>query len=441
MTCAGTRVVQRAILVLPLALVIAIPEASAEVNRCATADTDIAFNGNDFVNFNGDTGWFPSGSPGQLRLTARVAGKTEVSSGYTATGCWGDGMKATLAPKAGSGNFEVAYGAELALYGRFHVSVIGLSLNWEGRIDIPYIPDDLLIADKQAFTPRLAATTASTLSDSTQPVNVISTNLLSQIVSLGGVSGGIYVSVKGSMTSTFKAAETTVLAQKIATTMDSATIAQPETGFHSTVAVPIEVKGVVRYAPKLTFATGLNIKLLGIQVLNWDIASLTMTLPALERTVAMAGPPASLELPEVDGLAEGARMDFSSGTTQVIHVKNTGGAELQLEPTDVPAGVTVSPLKIAAGAEGDLSVTASESAVAGGVVLTMATNDPDHPSMTIALDTTGGTDGGADDGVSDDDEGIPAGGCGCQSGRADGTLVLVFALGLVLFRRRRRTAA
>jgi MYXO-CTERM domain-containing protein len=436
MTCAGTRVVQRAILVLPLALAIAIPEASAEVNRCATADTDIAFNGNDFVNWSADTGWFPGGSPAQLKLTARVAGKTEVSSGYTATGCWGEKMEAKLAPKAGSGNFEVAYGAELALYGRIHVNVLFKDFDWEGRIDIPYIPDDLLIADTTTFTPRLAATTAATVTDSTQPVNVISTNLLSEIISLGGISGGIYVSVKGSMSSTFKAAETTVLAQKIATSMDIATIEQPDTGFHSTLAVPIDVKGVVRYAPKLTFAAGFNVKILGVQVVNWDVASITMALPALERTVAMAGPPASLELPEVDGLAEGARMDFSNGTTQVIHIKNTGGAELQLEPTDVPAGVTASPLTLAAGAEGDVSVTASESAVAGGVTLTMATNDPDHPSLVIALDTTGGTDGG--DGKSDDDEGIPSGGCGCQSGRADGTLLLAFALGLVLFRRRRR---
>ena len=330
----------------------------------------------------GDTGWFPSGFVAQLRLQAHVLGHTAVSAGYDAQGCWQDSMKGSLAGTAGSGYFDVSYGADLTLSARIHTSVLGKSINWEGDIPLPWIPSDLLIADTTAFDPRLATTVAAQVSDSTQPVNVLSTDVIGNFISIPGISGGLYVSVKGSMTSSFRAKTTRVAGTVVDALEDLVSIARPSAGFHSMLEMPVTVDGVVHYAPKLTFAAGFNVKILGIQVVNWDIASISMSLPAIDRNLRLDGAPAQLLLPEMDGVGEGARMDFAAANTQSLHVKNTGQGTLEVLPANVPAGITVSPLTLAPGTAGDLTVTAAAGALAAPANLSLQTNDPDRPRST-----------------------------------------------------------
>lgn len=420
-----------AVVAIPLALALAVPSARADVNRCAEAEADLSWTGNDITEIGGDTGWFPSGYVAQLRLQARVLGHTAVSAGYRAKGCWAEQMQASLTGAPGSGYFDVAYGADLSLRARIHTRVLFQDINWEGEIPLPWIPEDLLIAGTATFDPRLTTTTAASVTDTTDAVNVLSTDLISQFISLGGISGGLYVSVRGGMTTTYRAKSTMLSGTAVDAVADLVSLARPSTGFHSTLSVPVAVDGIVKYQPRLIFAAGFNVKIFGIQVVNWDIATVPMTLPSIERTLKLSGEPAVLLLPEVDGIGDGARMDFSAGNTQSLRVKNLGQGPLELAPASFPAGVTTTGLTLAAGAEGELRVTIVDGALASGsVALMIQTNDPDRPTVSVELGIqVGGTDPGEPPAF--DQEG------GCTTGSGQGAGLLVLALGFVLIRRRR----
>lgn len=419
--------------IVAIPLVLAAGPAAADPHRCATADTDLEYRGTDIPEFGGDTGWIPSGSPAQVRLAAHVEGHTAVSAGYEAKGCWQDGMKGSLSGRAGTGYLDVAYGADLSLKARIHTSIFGKSIDWEGNIPIPYIPSDLLIADTATFDPRLPTTVAATVSDTTQSVNVISTDVISSFISIPGISGGLHVSVRGSMTSTYRAKTTSFAGGTVDSLEDLVSIEKPGAGFHSTLDVPVSVDGIIHYAPKLTFAAGFDVTILGIKVVDWDIATVSMNLPALDRAVTLEGDPAVLSLPEMDGIGDGARMDFAAGATQSLHVKNIGQAPLELVPTNLPAGITAAAITLAPGAQGDLTVTAADGALAAPIDLAIQTNDPDRPTVSVEL---GVQNGGTDEGKEDGDVATPDGGCSTGSGQGAG--LILFALGFVAIRRRRR---
>jgi MYXO-CTERM domain-containing protein len=431
--------VQRShLLILPVALGIAIAPrvaAAEELTYCGQGDTELAFAGNDFVELSGDTGWFPANFVAQLRLTAKVAGHTNVTTGYRAKACWEDQMKASLEGISGAGYLDVAYGAELALYGRIHTTVLGYTINWEGQIPIPWIPEDLMIAGAGTFTPRLD-TGGVYVSDSTDPVTVLSTNLIAQYISLGGISGGLYVSVQGSMKSTYRASKVSFAGSSVDALTDLIDIAQPDGGFGSNLSLPVGVDGTVRYEPKLTFAAGLDVSIWGIRVVDWQFASVPMSLPAKDRAIKLMGGPASVGLPQLEGIGDGARMDFESASTQFLHVKNTGAGPLQLVPFGVPSGITVAPITLEADGQDDLRVSVSDGALSSGsTTLQFTTNDPDRPLVSVALGMhVGGTDPGTPPVIEAPEES----GCSAGRGHGQGLAGLVLVLGLVVRRRRRR---
>lgn len=424
--------VVRTLIVIPLVLAAGLSEATAgELDRSSAAETDLAWAANDFVELSGDTGWFPSGFVAQLRLTARVAGHTTVAAGYRASATWQDDMQATLAGVDDSGYLDVAYGAELALYGRIHTSVLGYDINWEGKIPIPWIPEDLMIAGAGSFTPRLD-TFGTYVSDTTDPVTVLSTDLISQFISLGGISGGLYVSVQGGMTTTYRAKKITLAGTAVDASTDLVSIEQPTGGFKSSLSLPVAVDASVKYQPKLTFAAGLDIKIWGIRVVDWQLYSIPMTLPAIERPFKLAGAPVSVLLPELEGIGDGARMDFESASTQFLHIKNTGEGPLQLSPIMVPPGITVAAVTVESKGDVDLRVTVADGALAGGSTtkLQIETNDPDRPLVSIDLGmAVGGTDPGTPPEIAPQE-----GGCSTGRGHAPGALLLILALA---FARRR----
>ncbi len=436
-SCARTGdVLSRHLLALPVALGIAIaPRAAAaeEVSYCGEADTELAFAGNDFVDLSGDTGWFPSNFVAQLRLTARVAGHSNVTTAYKAKACWEDQMKAGLEGISGGGYIDVAYGAEIALYGRIHTTVLGYEINWEGQIPIPWIPEDLLIAGAGTFTPRVD-TGGVYVTDSTDPVTVLSTDLIAQYISLGGISGGLYVSVQGSMKSTYRASKVSFAGGTVNSLDDLVDVAQPDGGFRAGLELPVAVDGTIRYEPKLTFAAGLDVSIFGIRVVDWQLASVPLSLPAKDRAVKLQGAPVSIGLPELEGIGDGARMDFESASTQFLHVKNTGAGQLQLIPFGVPSGVTVAPITLEGDASSDLRVSVTDGALAGGsTTLQFTTNDPDRPMVSVALGMhVGGTDPGTPPVIES-----PAESSGCSTGRGQGLAGLILVLGLVIRRRRR----
>ena len=419
--------------VLPVALALAIPSAHAEdLVTSFSADTELAYNGNDLINWKGDTGWFPGGFVAQLRLTVEIAAHTNVAAGYRATAYWDDEMQGNLAPVEGSGYLDVAYGAELKLLGRIHTTVLGYEINWEGQIPIPWIPEDLLISGAGSFDPRLD-TFGVYVEDSTDPITILSTDAIAQFISLGGISGGLYVSMQAGMRSTYRAKKVTFAGSVVDAVDDRVLFEQPTGGFHSNLSLPTQVEGTVKYAPTLTFAAGFDLKIFGIRVVDWTIGSVPVSLPALERAVKLTGAAPVVLLPELDGIGDGARMDFESATTQFLHIKNTGEGPLQLIPLSAPAGIQVVPVTLQGKDEVDLRITVSEGALAAGSTnLQFSTNDPDRPLVQIQLGmAVGGTDPGTPPEIA------PSESTGCSAG-GTGQGFGILLVGLALVRRRRR---
>jgi len=410
-------------------------DAAADVDRCAGADTDLAWRGTDLAEIAGDTGWFPSGFVAQLRLTGRVVGHTAVEAGVRTTACWEDGMQAQVAGRAGSGWLDVAYGAELQLRGRIHTTVLGRTINWEGDIPIPYIPMDLVLEGQTAFDPAVDATELARVSDSASPITLLSTNALDGIIDIVGISGGLRITAQPIMATTYRTRTATLAGETVAASTDRVGITPGEGGFGGALDLAVAADGVIRYEPTLRFNASFDVTILGIRVVNWDIASVSMNLPALERPIRLAGDDAHLALPVLDGLGDGARMDFATGTTQELRVRNTGEGPLALEAIAAPAGALVSTLDVPAGGEAMLRVFVGDDAAFanGPLTLTVATNDPDHPRLAIQLGKqVGGTDPG------DVEEPALSGGCTATGGApGSATLLALGVLGLVVRRRRR----
>src|SRR5439155_11171479 len=129
----------------------------------------------DLPNVSGDTGWFPSGSPVQLRIAGRIAGTTMVAMSVSPTACWDPAMAITAPGEAKTGLLDSEYGAELTVLGKIHASVLGQSINWQGNIPLPdYIPTDLLMAGTTTFDP-------TALPGSSQPMVSVTSNPTSEI--------------------------------------------------------------------------------------------------------------------------------------------------------------------------------------------------------------------------------------------------------------------
>jgi hypothetical protein len=415
------------------ALIPLIPAVAHADDRCSEAPVDLAWTGNDLAEISGDTGWFPASSSAQLRLTGRIAGQTAVASGVTTEACWTRDatMTGTIAGRPTSGLLDVAYGAELRLYGRIDTTVLGKPIHWEGEIPIPAIPEDLIIAGTSTFDPLAASTDVdASVSDTTHAVPIMSTDLLSNLISITGITGGLRIVATGQMTTTYRTGAVH-LGDAAASAGDALAIARPDGGFEGSLDLPVAIDGVVRYAPTLTFGVRFYVRILGIRVVDYELFDVPMTLPAHDRPIRLeADGPTHLGLPVLDGIGDGAQLDFADGATQTLAIHDRGDHPLVLAIEQAPPGISLDVTTIDANADGRLQVTASDEALAAlaasSATLVLETNDPDQPTVEVALGVDiGGTDPG------------DLGAGGCSAGGAAGWPVALVLLALGRRKRRR----
>ncbi|HTR51333.1 MAG TPA: hypothetical protein VMJ10_11545, partial [Kofleriaceae bacterium] len=116
-----------------------------------------------------------------------------------------------------------------------------------------------------------------------------------------------------------------------------------------------------------------------------------------------------------------------TGATQTLTLHNTGTMALAVQVDSAPPGVTAAPITIAPGQDGQLQVTAADpSSLAGSLVL--ATNDPSHASVDVALDP----DKSGETTMSPDHEDS-----GCNaSGGGNGLALIALGLGVCCARAR-----
>jgi uncharacterized protein (TIGR03382 family) len=289
-----------------------------------------------------------------------------------------------------------------------------------------------MVAGSTGFNPTLDAQVDAAVSDGTAPITVLSSDVIGDLIGIIGISGGLRVTVTPSMVTSYRSTTGHLGAASATSATQMLSIARPNAGFDDALELPVSLDGVVRYAPTLTFGARFDVKVFGIRVVDWELFAVPMTLPALERAVAMTSEtPAHFALPVLDGVGEGARIDFASGPTQVLAIRNRGELALTIDPASVPPGISVEAINIAPGASAELRVTASDAAFSeGSKTLLLATSDPDHAQLSIEL---GREVGGTDPGMVE--EPAEAGGCSTSGGTGS----LVIGLAMLLLVRRRRT--
>jgi hypothetical protein len=402
--------------------------AAAEVTRCAGADADLQYHASDLAELNGDTGWVPSGSAAQVRITGRIAGETTVAMGVHPTACWPSAMDLSVPGRTDAGMLDFAYGAELHLFAQIHTSILGKAIDWQGEIPVPLLPADLMLANTTTFDPSVGAVAAAR--DTTSPITVLTTNLIGNYIGITGISGGLHLDVTGAMTTSYVTTSMTTGAGTLANAGDHLAVPTPSAGFGAALDTPLSAAGRVTYAPSLIFTIAFDVKILGIRVVNWQLFSIPMALPSIDRDVTLAGADAHISLPKADPLA-GSKIDFALAATQQLAVHNAGEAPLMLEATGLPAGVSISMARVtvAPGATKMLEVVATDDALAGVTgQFVLTTNDPGQPTVMITL--------GRDIGGTGMDTGDEAAHAGCDAGA--GGAGLLIALATLRLRRRRR---
>lgn len=401
--------------------------APASAAPCSSAEVDLAWAGTDFAEISGDTGWFPSNYAAQLRLTGRVVGETAVGAGARADACWTQSMTATVDARRDSGWLDVAYGAEMHLYAKIDTSILGNAIYWEGEIPLPYIPRDLLLAGQTTFDPSLDGQPDAQVSDGTAPITLLSSDVIGDLIGVFGISGGLRVTVTPSMVTSYRSNQLHLGNATAATPTQSIMIPRPNVGFDEALELPMSMDGLITYRPTLTFNARFDVKILGYRVVDWNLFGIPLNLPALERPMTLTSEtPAHFALPVLEGIGEGARMDFAGNATQSIEIRNRGEKELTLDPASLPPGISAATLTVPPGGKAMLQVTAAETAFdEGSATLRLASSDPDHAEVAIIL---GKDVGGTDPGMVEE----PAEG-GCTAGGSGSLLV---GLGLIALRRR-----
>jgi uncharacterized protein (TIGR03382 family) len=414
---------------LALAAVLCCPIiAHADVTRCAEVRGDVSYMVSDLPEAHADTGWFPNGSVAQLRITGKMAGETTVAMGLSPTACWDNGMAIAVPGVAQTGWLDSEYGAALDVYGQIHTSVLGYQIDWNGKIPLPtFLPHDFLLAGQTKFDPTVLSGSVSVTSDPTSPVIVVSTDVLSELITLGGISGGLDITVQGVMTTDYTTSKISIGGGAVTHDGDRVTVARPEHGFGPTVDTKLAAAGVVHYEPSVIFAVVFDVRIFGIRVVNFSLASVTLPLPKIDRQVTLDAGMVHIPLPHLDRVP--TSLGFASGATQQLRLHNAGAAPLQLEIASAPAGVTAPAITIAPGADGTLDVTAADPSALGGATLELATNDPNYPSLQVALDPSG-------DGETTSPSGSDPESSGCSTSGAGAPVWLVLALAAL--RRRRR---
>jgi MYXO-CTERM domain-containing protein len=409
--------------------------AHADPTRCAQTRSDLTFTVADLPELSADTGWFPSGSHVQARISGQLAGTTTVAMSLQPSACWNEqGMTIAVAGVQQGGLLDSEYGADLQVQGQIHASVVGLSVDWSGNIPLPsYVPTDLMLAGTTTFDPTAlpgsAQPSVAVTSAPTSPVTVLSTNVLGSLLGLTGVSGDLSITAQATMTTSY---HTSAIAIGNATITDASAVAPvvaPSDGYAGTLAAPISASGVISYAPSLVLSAHASVKLLGISVASWTIATMTLPLPSIDRDVTLTGPALAFALPYLDRAP--SQLGFASGATQSAHLHNAGGAPLVVTVQAAPTGVTATSITVAPGQDGDLEVTAADPTSVDGQSLVLATNDPDHAQVTITLDAMTDGEGSGSDGKA-------ASSSGCNAGTSQSSGLAALALAFVVGIRRRR---
>jgi hypothetical protein len=459
-------------------LAVSFVPARAHADACAAVVEDCQSHPLHFADRSGlfdsiqfDTGFVPPDSPFQLRAAFFLGAGTHVGMGGALVALYPPAVTLTAVGDPEGGMLEIDFGFEAVLQGRIDV----LDIQETFDIPIPNVPTDLRFYALEYFDPFLLGPLAVPVEveDTIQRFTLLTIDLFDLIAPIPGFDGGLRIDAQGTLVVSYWGTRLEFEGVGDVTTEGASLLLPPHTpaGYGANRELSVIKHGVLRHQGSLVLYPTLFVTFLGEDVYEADIVSIP--IPITDTMSEVEFDPSDVTLQFADVEASPLELDFGTvyvgqEVERLIRIFNHGDAPLRWT---LPAAVgAFSPSResgvISPGAS--VYVRVLFNPYEAGAVderLTLETNDPDTPSITIALvggaeglpPIEPGDDGGVeedageldidagdgDGGESDESRRHAYGGCGCEVASRSTVPyaeVLLVLLALV-FRRRVRHRA
>jgi hypothetical protein len=395
-----------------------------------------------------DSGWVPAGSPVQVRFAIFIGTSTEVDLGGASTTWWPGALDTTVTGRPGTGRLAINYGIEIIAMLRFDVEIGGASYDWEGDIPIGDIPRDLRLAGETMFDPFLfPPSTPVVVSDMTERVTVYELSLGS-IIPIPGVDGGLRVDAAGSLEASYRTnrIEITDAMEDILTEGGTVRVFPApdllELGAAKDVVIlphgTIDYRGGVVVYPTLyiDFPTG-----------DWEMTLADIPLQIVDLSSDTDFNTETVHVPLPDVRVDPPSLDYGmvaagASAERLLTVFNDGELELDVTISEPAAPFTASRTVFSVPPRSSVRIAVTYAPTEPGLetaVMSLATNDPDEPLVTVRLTANvqgmidpGDGDAGVGDGGPDP---VTDGGCGCRAAPSRSGLGVLLMLVLPIFLR------
>lgn len=404
-----------------------------------------------------DSGWVPAGSPLQVRFAVALAGSTQVDMGGTAVTSWPAALDVAVPGRPGTGRLAMNYGLEVMAMIRIDVEVAGTRYRWMGDIPLPGgVPSDLRLFDEVSFDPFLLPPReprSVMVWDDTDPVRVLDVSLTDSLIPIAGIGGGFVLDLVASLETGYRTERIEVSDALTAITEEGASVvvrADPgalELGAAKDYTVL--PRGTLSYDATITAIPRLYVVIAGRRF-DLGLAEVPLRVVDLDRPTRFGAAEVHVPLPDIRVEPTRVSMgetDVGAMSERLVSVHNEGEATLEvavLAPR-APFSATATTLTIPARSTTRFALRFEPTAPGDEAsVLTLSTNDPDEPLVSIRLSGTGvGAPLPGDAGVADAGwpEGSNAGGCGCGAAGGAGLptpMAVLLALGVIVPLRTRR---
>jgi hypothetical protein len=406
--------------------------------------------------FDFDTGWIPGGSPLQVHLFGGLYANTEVELDGSLVTKWPEALTLATPGVVDGGRLAFHYGLEVGAEGKIEVQVFGQTLGWQG--DLPYLPQvDFQVEGEEIFD-TWAFSPAAVLTASTLPVTLASIGLGDLVGgSIPGLDGGFELDVAVDLTATYTTDRIVIESGDPFVSVEGGPITQEggETSHAflggASADFRVHPEGTVFYEGTVHLIPKLYVEFLGQQIAI-PVADFPVDVPIT--TTDWVFDPAYVHVPlpdlrELPKVLDFGEVPIGLVNQEALQLLDKGEALLHASAA-VGAGpfeVVTSSLDVDPGETGALQVRfAPLEPGPFESTLTLLTNDPDAPTVTVLLRGEGVGDPGLLTPYDTSDPISQGGDCSCRavgSGGSPARLAWLAPLALGSFFRlaRRRVRA
>lgn len=395
-----------------------------------------------------DTGFVPSGSPFQIRAALNLGAASSASLYGDLIANSPPAVNLGLGAQPEGGLLEMDFGFEMGLQAR--IDALGIKETFS--IPIPYIPQDLRFFAYQHFYPFLLGDEATpvTVTDDIERFDLISINIVDYIAPGVGffVQGNIKIAASGRLSTNYRSVKISV--DDVGDFVSDGQLLRLEPassdGYGAGRDLHVQLVGDLTYNGRLLLFPAIEMKVVGIGVFDEALAEIPINL--VNTGGELVFPKQTLRLGFPDIALSAIAVDFGevapgASTTRYLRIENRGEAELRWAFDD--AGGSFAPLRPSGQLRGNASSTLTLVYTGAGLgpetgMLTLFTNDPDTPEISVAVFGSSlpplgdgpdddedeeeeeesdeeDTDAGVPDpDAGDEEERVAYGGCSCDAG-------------------------